>query len=218
MLHARPHLQIMSTSAITPIRVDVWSDFVCPFCLIGSLRLEQLAAKQPIDPVWHAFMLRPPGSPPMPAETRAMIAGYTPKVSAQIRDEFGLVVDRGPIGTQTFAAHHAMKHAAQHGKAIAFNDAVLRAYWLGGEDIADHDVLRRIGAMLDLSFADDVLEGREPATADAVRTDLAQAEAYNIRGVPALIFGNRYFVSGAQPLELLERAADAARGQPVAVH
>jgi len=208
-----------STSpAITPVRVDVWSDFVCPFCLIGSLRLDQLAAKTPIEPVWHAFMLRPPGSPPMSAEKRAMIAEYTPKISAQIRDEFGLLVERGPIGTPSFAAHHAMKHAEQHGKAIAFNDAVLRAYWLRGEDIADHDVLRRIGATLDLSFDDAVLEGRERATAEAVSTDLAQAQAYNIHGVPAFIFGNRYYVSGAQPLELLERAADAARGEPVAVH
>ncbi|MET0230630.1 MAG: DsbA family oxidoreductase [Rhodanobacteraceae bacterium] len=202
----------------TPLRVDVWSDFVCPFCLIGSLRLEQLAAKTPIEPVWHAFMLRPPGSPPMTAEKRAMIAEYTPKISAQIRDEFGLVVERGPIGAQTFAAHHAMKHAERHDKAIALNDALLRAYWLHGEDIADHGVLRRIGATLDLAFDDAVLEGRDPATAEAVSVDLAQAQAYNIQGVPAFIFGNRYYVSGAQPLELLERAADAARGESVAVH
>jgi predicted DsbA family dithiol-disulfide isomerase len=207
-----------TSTTTTPVRVDVWSDFVCPFCLIGSLRLEQLAAKTLIEPVWHAFMLRPPGSPPMSAEKRAMIAEYTPKISAQIRDEFGLVVERGPIGASSFAAHHAMKHAERHGKAIAFNDAVLRAYWLQGEDIADHDVLRRIGATLDLAFDDAVLEGHEPVTAEAVSVDLAQAQAYNIHGVPAFIFGTRYYVSGAQPLELLERAADAARGEPVAVH
>lgn len=209
----------MSTPAShLPIRVDVWSDFVCPFCLIGSLRLDQLAAKTPIEPVWHAFMLRPPGSPPMSAEKRRMIAEYTPRISAQIRDEFGLVVERGPIGASSFAAHHAMKHAEHHGKALAFNDAVLRAYWLGGEDIADHAVLRRLGATLDLEFDDAVLEGRDPATAEAVEVDLAQAQAYNIQGVPAFIFGNRYYVSGAQPLDLLERAAEAARGEPVAVH
>jgi predicted DsbA family dithiol-disulfide isomerase len=208
----------MSTHDTAAVRVDIWSDFVCPFCLVGALRLEQLAAKQPIEPVWHAFMLRPPGSPPISAERRAMIAEHTPQIGAQIREEFGLVIERGPLGTSTFAAHHAMKHAESHGKAIAFNDAVLRAYWLRGEDIADFEVLRRIGATLDLSFDDAVLEGRDAASADAVRTDLAQAEAYHLRGVPAFIFGNRYYVSGAQPLDLLERAADAARGQPVAVH
>jgi predicted DsbA family dithiol-disulfide isomerase len=79
-------------------------------------------------------------------------------------------------------------------------------------------VLRRIGATLDLAFDDAVLEGREPVTAEAVSVDLAQAQAYNIQGVPAFIFGNRYYVSGAQPLELLERAADAARTEAVAVH
>ena len=215
----RPHLTAMSTNnAVSPIRVDVWSDFVCPFCLIGSLRLEQLAANTPIEPVWHAFMLRPPGYPPITAEKRAMIAEYTPKVSAQIQEEFGVLVERGPIGTSTFAAHHAMKHAEREGKSIALNDALLRAYWLHGEDISDHAVLRRIGATLDLAFDDAVLEGREPETAEAVSVDLAQAQAYNIRGVPAFIFGNRYYVSGAQPLELLERAAEAARGESIAVH
>ena len=209
---------LASPTTVAPVRVDVWSDFVCPFCLIGSLRLEQLAEKLPIETVWHAFMLRPPGSPGMPDETRAMTEAYTPKISAQIRDEFGLDVQRGPIGAQTFAAHHAMKHAERSGQGAAFHDAVLRAYWLDAADIADHDVLRELGAKFDLAFGDDLLAGREPATAEAVRTDVDQAAAYNIHGVPAFIFGNRYFVSGAQPLALLERAADAARQVHASVH
>ncbi|HEX5124027.1 MAG TPA: DsbA family protein [Rhodanobacteraceae bacterium] len=207
-----------STTTIAPVRVDVWSDFVCPFCLIGSLRLDQLAEKQPIETVWHAFMLRPPGSPGMTAEKRAMIEAYTPKISAQIRDEFGLDVRRGPIGAQTFAAHHAMKHAERKGHGAAFHDAVLRAYWLDGADIANHEVLRKLGERFDLAFDDELLAGRDAVTADAVQTDIAQATQYNIHGVPAFIFANRYFVSGAQPLALLERAADAARQGHVAIH
>jgi predicted DsbA family dithiol-disulfide isomerase len=207
-----------STNTVSRVRIDVWSDFVCPFCFIGGLRLEQLAEKHAIDVSWHAFMLRPPGSPGMTAEKRAMIAAFEPKLRGQMREEFGLDIERGPLGAQTFGAHHASKLADRHGRGAEFNDAVLRAYWLGGEDIGDATVLRAIGARLDLEFDDDLLAGREPATAEAVRTDLAQAAAYNIRGVPAFIFGNRYFVSGAQPLELLERAADAARGAPVALH
>jgi predicted DsbA family dithiol-disulfide isomerase len=216
-----PYLQNMSMPASPthpPVRVDVWSDFVCPYCLIGALRLDQLAEKQPIEPIWHAFMLRPPGAPPMTAEKRAMIEAHTPKLGAEIHDEFGLDIERGPIGAQTFAAHHAMKYAERRGRALAFNDAALRAYWLHGEDLGDPAVLRRIGATLDLAFDDDVLEGRDSATAEAVRSDIALAESYGIRGVPAFLFGNRYYVSGAQPLALLERAAEAARGQSVAVH
>jgi predicted DsbA family dithiol-disulfide isomerase len=206
------------TNVVSPVRVDVWSDFVCPFCFIGSLRLEQLARKQPVDVVWHAFMLRPPGSPGMTAEKRAMIAAYEPKVREQIHEEFGLDIERGPIGAQTFAAHHAMKHAERSGRGAAFHDAVLRAYWLRGEDIGDAAVVRKLGAGLDLAFDDDLLAGREPSIAEAVRTDIAQAAAYKIHGVPAFLFGNRYFVSGAQPLEVLERAANAAREAPVALH
>ena len=218
----RPNLNGMttlaSTATLSPVRVDVWSDFVCPYCLIGSLRLGELAERQPVETVWHAFMLRPPGEPGMTAEKRAMIEAYTPKISAQIRDEFDLEVRRGPIGAQTFAAHHAMKHAERSGHGAAFHDAVLRAYWLNGADIAKHDVLREIGARLDLTFDDALLAGQESATAEAVQNDVAQANAYKIHGVPAFIFGNRYFVSGAQPLELLERAADAARQAHASVH
>jgi predicted DsbA family dithiol-disulfide isomerase len=207
-----------STKILAPVRVDVWSDFVCPYCLIGSLRLRELAERQPVETVWHAFMLRPPGSPGMTPEKRAMIEAYTPKISAEIRDEFGLDVRRGPIGAQTFAAHHAVKHAERNGEGAAFHDALLRAYWLDGADIGSHDVLREIGAKLDLAFDDELLAGREPMSAEAVKTDLAHASAYNIHGVPAFIFGNRYFVSGAQPLDLLERAADAARQAHESVH
>jgi predicted DsbA family dithiol-disulfide isomerase len=205
-------------STHAPVRIDVWSDFVCPYCFVGSLRLDELAKTRPIETIWHAFMLRPPGSPGMTPEKRAMIEAYGPKIAAQIKADFGLSIERGPIGAQTFAAHHATKHAEHAGRGAAFHDAVLRAYWLRGEDIADHDVLRRIGATLDLEFDDDILAGREPTTADAVRTDIEQAAGYGIHGVPALIFGNRYFVSGAQPLELFERAADAASGASVAIH
>jgi len=198
-------------------RVDVWSDFVCPFCFIGSLRLAQLAEKQPIDVVWHAFMLRPPGTA-MTDEKRAMIRAFEPKLRAQMQEEFGLDIERGPLDTQTLSAHHAMKHAERNGRGAAFHDAVLRAYWLRGEDIGDAGVLRALGAPLGLSFDDDLLAGREIVSAEAVRTDLGQAAAYNIHGVPAFIFGNRYFVSGAQPLDVLERAGAAARGAPIALH
>jgi predicted DsbA family dithiol-disulfide isomerase len=206
------------TNAVSPVRVDVWSDFVCPFCFIGSLRLEQLARKLPIDVVWHAFMLRPPGSPGMTAEKRAMIAAFEPKLREQMQEEFGLDIERGPLGAQTFGVHHAMKHAERNGRGAAFHDAVLRAYWLRGEDIGDPAVVRKLGASLDLAFDDELLAGREPSIAGAVRTDIGQAAAYQIQGVPAFIFGNRYFVSGAQPLEVLQRAANAARESPVALH
>src|ERR1700754_3994114 len=113
-----------SPSTASSLRIDVWSDFVCPYCFIGSLRLDALAKTQPIDVAWHAFMLRPPGSPPMTAEKRAMIAEHTPKLAAQMRDEFGVAMERGPLGTQTSAAHHATKHAERHGRGREFHDAV----------------------------------------------------------------------------------------------
>ena len=163
-------------------------------------------------------MLRPPGSPGMTDEKHAMIAAYTPKISAQIRDEFGLDVRRGPIGAQTFAAHHAMKHArAKRPRRRVPRRGAARVL-ARRRGHREHDVLRKIGERLDLALDDELLSGQEPVSAEAVRNDVDQAAAYNIHGVPAFIFGNRYFVSGAQPLALLERAADAARQGRTAVH
>ena len=73
------------TSATAAVRVDVWSDFVCPFCYIGALRLAQLDRQRPLDIHWHAFQLRPAGAPPMDDAKRRMIAEHTPKTHSRAR-------------------------------------------------------------------------------------------------------------------------------------
>ena len=138
----------MNTPAL---RVDIWSDFVCPFCFIGALRLEQLAQQRPLDFHWHAFQLRPAGSPPMDAAKRKMIAEHTPKLTAQMREEFGLALGDGALCC----------------------------------------------VEVDRDFA----------------ADVAQAAQYGFHGVPAIVFGQKYYVSGAQPLAVFAQAAEKAAAE-----
>jgi predicted DsbA family dithiol-disulfide isomerase len=194
------------------LRVDIWSDFVCPFCFIGALRLEQLAAQRPLDLHWHAFQLRPAGAPPMDAAKRRMIAEHTPKLAAQMREEFGLDIDRGPLDIDTRAAHRLFAAAQAAGKGAEIHDALFRAYWLHGEDISDPDVLAAIATKhgFDGTAA---ISGSDQASEQSVAADVAQAAQYGFQGVPAIVFGQKYYVSGAQPLAVFAQAAEQAAAE-----
>jgi predicted DsbA family dithiol-disulfide isomerase len=200
----------VQTPSTTPLRVDVWSDFVCPFCFIGALRLEQLDRQRPLELNWHAFQLRPAGSPPMDDAKRAMIAEHTPKLATQMRAEFGLDIQRGRLDIDTRAAHRLFAAARAAGHGVAVHDALFRAYWVKGEDISDKQVLSALAAGAGFDTAQAAIDGSDSAADAAVTADLAQAAQFGFNGVPAIVFGGRYYVNGAQPLEVLAQAADAA--------
>ena len=195
-----------------PLRVDVWSDFVCPFCFIGSLRLEQLAAQRPLDMHWHAFQLRPAGAPPMDEAKRKMILEHTPKLAAQMREEFGLDIDRGPLDINTRVAHRLFAAANEAGKGAQIHDALFRAYWLRGQDISDPNVLSALAGDHGFDGAA-AISGDDPVSEPSVAADIAQAAQYGFHAVPAIVFGQKYYVSGAQPLAVFAQAAEKAAAE-----
>ena len=197
----------MKTEAM---RVDVWSDFVCPFCLIGQLRLQRLAAERPLDVHWHAFMLRPPGSPPVDAAKRAMIQSHRPQLKAMVKEEFGIDLADPPIDTSTLHAHLLHKYAERHGKGDAFHEAVLRAYWLDGRAIGDAAVLGELAVAsgLEANALEHALQ--DEASRRAVDSDLGHAQAIGIHAVPSFLFAERLQMQGAQPYEVFVKAAAEA--------
>jgi predicted DsbA family dithiol-disulfide isomerase len=191
------------------VRVDVWSDYVCPFCYIGALRLERLAAQRALDPNWHAFQLRPAGAPPIDAAKRRMIENHTPQLAAQMHEEFAIQIRRGPLDINTRAAHRLHAAAQRAGKGNQIRDALFGAYWLDGADIADAGVLAALAAKAGFDAAA-AIDGSDATSERAVAADLDQAARFGFQGVPAFVFGGRYYVNGAQPLALLAQAADRA--------
>jgi predicted DsbA family dithiol-disulfide isomerase len=200
----------MTTASADAVRVDVWSDFVCPFCYIGALRLAELGQQQPLDLNWHAFQLRPAGSPPMDEDKRRMIADHTPKLAKQMQEEFGVTIQRGPLDVDTRPAHRLYAAALAAGKGAEVHDALLRAYWLDGADIGNAEVLGAIASKIGFD-GHGAIDGSDLNSDRAVGEDLVQAAQFGFRGVPAIVFGNRYYVNGAQPLEVLAQAADTAK-------
>jgi len=198
--------------AAAPLRVDIWSDFVCPFCLIGSLRLEQLAKQRPLDMHWHAFQLRPAGAPPMDAAKRKMILEHTPQLAAQMREEFNLDIERGPLDINSRAAHRLFAKANQVGKGVGVHDALFRAYWLHAQDISDPNVLSALATDHGLDGAA-AISGDDAMSEQSVAADLASAAEYGFHAVPAIVFGQKYYVSGAQPLVVFAQAAEKAASE-----
>jgi predicted DsbA family dithiol-disulfide isomerase len=202
----------MSQTDTETMRVDVWSDFVCPFCLIGQLRLQRLAKERPLTVHWHAFMLRPPGSPPVDAARRAMIESHRPQLRAMVKDEFGIELADPPIDTSTLHAHLLHKYAERQGKGPVFHEATLRAYWLEGRAIGDDDVLAELAVAsgLEADALDKALQ--DEASRRAVDSDLGHAQAIGIGAVPSFVFAERLQMQGAQPYEVfVKAAAEAAR-------
>jgi predicted DsbA family dithiol-disulfide isomerase len=207
------------------MKIEVWSDVVCPFCYVGKRRLEAALAAFPhrdaVDVVWRSFELAPDAPTETGEPIDAMLArkygmdlaearAANARVTAMAADaglEFRL--DRARSGN-TFDAHRLLHLAAEKGLGGEAKERVLRAYFSEGRAIGVRDELVRIGVELGLAEADvrGALEG-EAYTA-AVRADEREARELGVQGVPFFVVDRRYAVSGAQPAsvfgEVLARA------------
>ena len=211
------------------MKIEIWSDVVCPWCYIGKRRLESaLASFEHADDVeitWRSFQLDP-SAPASPTESIAQHLGrkygggeaagrqMVARVTAVAADE-GLSFERYPDArhANTRDAHRVLHLAlAEAGSAAQgrLKEALLAASFTFGENLADHDVLARVavGTGLAPERVRAVLASEEYG--DAVDADIAQATAYGAGGVPFYVIDQRYGVSGAQPAEafgqVLERA------------
>ena len=207
------------------MRIDIWSDVVCPWCYIGKRRLEAALAAFPgrdrVEVHWHAFELDPgaPTSREGSYEQRLaekygrsleqaaeMTAGMTATAATEGLD---FRFDRARPGN-TFDAHRLLHLAGLRGVQDAVKERLLRATFTEGEAIADSETLVRLvsEAGLDADEARAVLAS--DAYAAEVRADEQQAAALGITGVPFFVFDGKYGVSGAQPADVLRQVLDRA--------
>jgi predicted DsbA family dithiol-disulfide isomerase len=211
------------------VKVEIWSDVVCPWCYIGKRRFEAALARFPhreqVEVVWRSFELDPhaesvraagegPDHADLLAEKYAMsraraeaAIGSVTQAAAGEGLDFHLDVS---LRSNTFDAHRLIHLAAARGLQGAVKERLMRAYFSEGAPVGDRDTLVRLAAEAGLDAADieKVLDTDEHA--DAVRADEAEARALGITGVPFFVVDRSYGVSGAQPadqlLAVLERA------------
>ncbi|MEK4874915.1 DsbA family oxidoreductase [Bacillus sp. FSL W8-0102] len=199
------------------MKIEVWSDYVCPFCYIGKHRLEkalsQFPHKDQVEIEFKSFELDP-NAPKNSGKSihEAIAEKYGMSIEQAKQTNQGIGQQAASVGlsfdfdrmkpTNTFDAHRLVKFAKTQGKEADISEKLFRAYFTEGKHIGDHETLADIAetAGLDRKQALDVLHDQN-AYANDVRIDEAIAQQYGIRGVPFFLINQKYAISGAQPLE-----------------
>jgi predicted DsbA family dithiol-disulfide isomerase len=158
--------------------------------------------------VWRSYELCPTGAPPIPPEYLARIKASEPRLIQIAGEQYGLELNRGPLGVQSRLALIGAKYAEAQGKGWPYHDAVFRAYWQRANNIGDVDVLAEIARSIGLDRGAFLAALNDEQFEAQVEADVEQAYYYGLTGVPALIFGERYLVSGAQPYEVLRQVVE----------
>ena len=209
------------------MRIEVWSDVVCPWCYIGKRHLESaldsFEHRGDVEVVYRSFELDP-SAPQVATETTVEalarkwgtdVAGARQAMARgdEVAAEEGLHFRHHDAPrARTVDAHRLLHLALDAGVQAELKEALLAAYFTRGESVGDPDVLRKaaVEAGLDPARVDEVLGSSEYA--DAVQADIDQARAFGATGVPFYVVDRKYGISGAQPREVfsqvLERAWD----------
>ena len=207
------------------MKIEVWSDYVCPFCYIGKRQLEKaiknLGYEGQIDVEFKSFLL----DPTTPVDTEESIytslarkynmsdqeaKNMTVNVASRAK-EVGLNYNFDNMKTaNTKAAHRLAKLASTQGKSETYNERLMKAYFLEGEAIGRYDVLKRVAkeAELNMEAVQRVLESNQYE--EAIEQDIYEAQQIGVRGVPFFVFNNKYGLSGAQPQRLFEQTIEQA--------
>ncbi len=199
------------------MKVEIWSDIMCPFCYIGKRKFESALAQFPdkenIEIEWKSFQLSPdvkttPGknineflaehkgiSVAQAKQLNDQVTHMAAKVGLTYRFDISVVAN-------TFNAHRFLHFAKDHGKQNEAEELLFRSYFTDGKNIDDQSTLLELGGQLGLNPADLQSVLASDKYSDAVRADITEAHKIGVRGVPFFVFDRKYAVSGAQDVEV----------------
>lgn len=200
------------------MRVEIWSDVVCPWCAIGKAHLDAALARfdhrDAVEVVWRSFELDQGAPPVRDGDYATLLAGkYGTSVAggqAMIDRVTGVARDAGIAFRlerarpgNSFDAHRLVHLAADRGRQTQVKERFLRGYLCEGEAVGDHGVLERLAvdAGLDRAEVRRVLDSDDYA--EAVRADEAEAARLGVDGVPMFLVDRRFAIPGAQPAEVI---------------
>ena len=204
------------------MKIDIWSDVICPFCTIGKRKLELALAQTGInaDIEWHSFELNPHAPPsygmPLPGVLHTLygmdedyalgVLAHEEAAARAVGLEFRW---RDAKPGNTFDAHRLLHLGKSVGLGGVVNDRFLRAYFSEGQEIGNPAVLRVLAqeAGLEAAAIDEVLAS--DLYADAVRADERRAAELGIRGVPYFLIDGQMAIAGAQDVTEFVRVLQA---------
>lgn len=217
------------------MKIEVWSDFVCPFCYIGKRRLEHALEKFPersrVEVIYKSFELDPYSPTDYSISIHEALAKkYRVSVEEAKRMNESVIAQAKGVGldynfeqmtpTNTLRAHRLAKFAETKGKLFEMTERLLKAHFIESKRIDEIDVLADLAEEvgLDRKEALEVLQD-DTKFKDAVREDEREAAQIGVRGVPFFVLNRKYAISGAQPeeifLQALHKVAEEEKEQEV---
>ena len=201
-----------------PIRLDIFSDPVCPWCYVGKANLDRALAQHPDHPFaiqWHPFQL----NPDMPTEGVSKRAYLEEKFGGKARVDAvherlrevarGAGVDMDPDKPQrmpnTLNAHRLIHWAGIEAVQQPIVDALMRAYWTEGRDIGDLETLADIAGENGMDREATLRLLQSDADADDIQARDQDARQKGVTAVPTFLIAQQYVVSGAQPPETWDK-------------
>lgn len=197
-----------------PIRIDIISDVVCPWCIVGFRQLQQAAEATgiEIETYWNPFELNS-DMPPEGENLRDHIMrkyGSTPEQSQQARDSLQAI--GAPLGidfqfkddsiiVNTFAAHQLLHWAQEFGKSQDLKLAFFNAYFTDGKDVSQPSILADVAEAVGLDRDEALLILKENRFSKAVREKQAFWTSRGVSSVPTMVFDSRHATAGAQGAE-----------------
>lgn len=202
------------------MKIEVWSDYVCPFCYIGKRRLEKALETtgfgSQTEVLYKAYQLDP--NTPVDADgpvTDSMAQKFGSK--EQARKMLENIAEQAKTvdlaynvadmkNANTFKAHRLAKLAEQYEAGDKISERLLHDHFIAGKAIGDNQVLLDIAEScgIERNRAEDVVNSDE--FTDDVKLDIAEARQVGVKGVPFFVINEKYAISGAQPAEVFEDA------------
>lgn len=195
------------------MKIEIWSDIVCPFCYIGKRKFEaalnNLPFKDKIEVHWKSYQLNPSlqvdkgvDAYDILAKKKGQTREWAKEMYANIQaagKEVGLDFNFDQaVPVNTFESHRFAQLAKTIGKGNEAEELLFQAYFTNGKDLSNVEILRNIGQelgipeeQLETLFSTDIYSGE-------VQRDLYEAEQIRIQGVPFFVFDRKYAISGAQ--------------------
>ncbi len=216
------------------MKVEIWSDYACPFCYIGKQRLEtaleQFSNKDDVEVVYKSFELDPNAPRKVEHDVHDMLSakyGMSREQAISMNNNLGAQAKEAGLTfqfdtlqlTNTFDAHRLSHYASKQGKMNQMAEELFKAYFTDSRHLGDHETLVELGVKIGLERdeVDGLLSSEDYAA--QVRADEEEARLLGVTGVPFFVIDRKYAISGAQSsgafLQTLEKAWEESRSLQV---
>ncbi len=207
------------------MKIEIWSDIMCPFCYIGKRRIERALAsfenKDQVQIVWKSFLLNPDMvTDPSLSNTEylAKVKGWSLQQTKQITDQVtAMAAEEGleyhldkAVVANSKNAHRLLQLAKHLEKGDAMKERLLKAYFTEGQNMDDKETLLQLALEVGLE-KDRVLNClNSDEFSEAVEADIYESRLIGVSGVPFFVLDRKFGISGAQPLDLFKQTLEKA--------